>query len=288
MIPGKTEITLDAHAKINLFLEVGERRPDGYHDIASVMAEVAHLYDTVTVKAAEDISVTCSDNRIPTGMDNIACRAAAEFFRRTGISGGAAIHIEKRIPAAAGLAGGSTDGAAVLCALNEMYGGVMSQDELMAAGAAVGADVPFCIMGGVCAAYGIGEKLTPICPAIPGFIVVAIGAAEKMSTAEAYGKIDALGQRDVKPADGMISAVKSGDVSRIAGEMYNIFEAVTEHSSEIKSIMESCGGVTLMSGSGPAVFGLFADKASAVRAAGELRRSGFVCSAADAMEFSAV
>lgn len=277
MIPNIREITLKAHAKINLFLEVGEKRPDGYHNIASVMAEVPHLYDTVTVRAADDISVTCSDDRIPTGMDNIACRAAAEYFRCTGISGGAEIHIEKRIPAAAGLAGGSTDGAAVLRALNEMYG-ALSHDEIMAAGAAVGADVPFCIMGGVCEAYGIGEKLTPICSTIPGNIVVAIGAAEKMSTAEAYGKIDALGGRDVRSADNMIAAVKSGDVSRIAGEMYNIFEAVTDHSREIKEIMKKRGAAgTLMSGSGPSVFGLFKDDSSAKSAAEALRRQGYVC-----------
>lgn len=277
MIPHIREITLEAHAKINLFLEVGEKRPDGYHDIASIMAEVPGLYDTVTVRAAKDISVTCSDSRIPTGMDNIACRAAAEYFRRTGISGGAEIHIEKRIPAAAGLAGGSTDGAAVFLALNEMYG-ALSHDKIMAAGAAVGADVPFCIMGGVCAAYGIGEKLYPVCHAVPGNIVVAIGASEKMSTAEAYGKIDALGGRDVRSADNMIAAVKSGDVSRIAVEMYNIFEAVTDHSSEIKRIMESCGAAgTLMSGSGPAVFGMFEDDSSAKSAAEALRRQGYVC-----------
>ena len=278
MIPRIAEVTLEAYAKINLFLEVGEKRSDGYHDIASVMAEVPGLCDTVTVREAEDISVTCSRGDIPTDMDNIACRAAAEFFRSTGIGGGAAIHIEKRIPAAAGLAGGSTDGAAVLRALNEMYGEVMGLDELMAAGAAVGADVPFCIMGGVAMARGIGEKLTQICAAIPGYTVVAIGAAEKMSTAEAYGKIDALGKRKVRCADGMISAVKSGDIDSIATEMYNIFEAVTDYSGEIKKIMESCGATgTLMSGSGPAVFGLFADKASANRAADELRRNGFVC-----------
>lgn len=277
MIPGTKKITLKAHAKINLFLEVGEKRPDGYHDIASVMAEVPALYDTVTVRASEDISVTCSDDRIPTGMDNIACRAAAEYFKRSGISGGAAIHIEKRIPAAAGLAGGSTDGAAVLRALNEMYG-ALDSDELMAAGAAVGADVPFCIIGGVCAAYGIGEKLYPVCEALKCHIVVAIGASEKMATAEAYGKIDALGKREVRSADSMIAAVKSWDVSRIAGEMYNIFEAVTEYSREIKEIMKKCGASgMLMSGSGPAVFGLFESENEAKIAAAKLRQSGYVC-----------
>ncbi|MBR6289901.1 MAG: 4-(cytidine 5'-diphospho)-2-C-methyl-D-erythritol kinase, partial [Clostridia bacterium] len=159
------KVSREAHAKINLFLSVGDRRPDGFHDILSVMHAVS-LSDTVTLeveKAPERTISLKSDGDVPDGPSNLAWRACEAFLRKTGIDGyRIAIRLEKRIPVAGGLAGGSTDAAATLVLLNGFFGDVLSPGELLDLGGSIGSDVPFCILGGTVLARGRGEKLTPV------------------------------------------------------------------------------------------------------------------------------
>ena len=153
-----------AYAKVNLTLAVGEKRPDGYHEVVSVMQRVS-LHDTLTAeRTASGISLTCSDPALPAGEENLAHRAATLFFRETGITGGAALALEKSIPSQAGLGGGSSDAASVLLALRRLYAPALSDTALEAMAAALGSDVPFCVRGGTCLAEGRGEILTDLPP----------------------------------------------------------------------------------------------------------------------------
>ncbi len=272
---------LTAYAKINLFLSVRGRRPDGYHDIESVMQTVS-LGDTVTVdaEAAEgsEIALTTTDPALPTGEGNIAYRAARAFLDEVHASARVRIHIEKNIPVAGGLAGGSTDGAAVLRGLNGIFGSPMGADELCRVGASIGADVPFCIVGGTAATYGIGEIVEPTAP-LPDCIVLIVRPHESVSTAEAYRKIDMLRGRDEKPMGDMLSALGGGRLDGVISSAYNVFEKVMPKDSEVfrvKDALCSCGArLAMMSGSGPSVFGIFGDEASADAAARALSALGY-------------
>ncbi len=265
-----------ANAKINLFLEVTAKRADGYHTLDSIMQAVS-LADDVTVTAEEGmgITVTCSDGNIPQGCDNIAYRAAAAYLAEYGITAKVRVHIDKRIPAAAGLGGGSADAAAVITALDEIFARASGTDELCAIVKNIGADVPFCIRGGIARARGIGELFTA-CPTMPDCAVVIAIGDERASTAGAYGRIDALPERQIRSADGIIAALASGGVSDVSAEMFNIFEAVTEYDGRIKDIMIEAGAVgTMMSGSGTSVFGIFEIAADAENAARALTDRGY-------------
>lgn len=282
-----------APAKINLFLDVTAKRADGYHDIRSIMQTV-DLCDTVTVESLDaatgeaEISLTCSDSALPCDEKNLAHKAATAFFGAVGMeSYSCRIHIDKVIPMEAGLAGGSSDAAAVLRLLNELYGSPLSQDELCKAGASVGADVPFCIVGGTCLCEGIGEMLTQLPPMPDSHIVVARGG-KGVSTPVAYRMVDERWDNNFSVSGGdfekISSALSVGDLCEIADGMYNIFEDVIlpghPVASRLKEIMVECGAIgAMMSGSGPSVFGLFLNKDDAevaVEKAGEISRS-FCC-----------
>ena len=184
------KIEINANAKINLFLEVGLRRADGYHDIESVMQAVT-LCDKVTVEAGDGVGrgIALECDGLPTDRGNIAYRAAELFCRAAGIEPHVKIHIEKRIPVAAGLAGGSTDGAAVLYALNAIYDGVLDGKKLHALAARLGADVPFCLDGGTALARGIGEQLSE-CPVLPDCHILIAKRSEGVLTPEAFRELD--------------------------------------------------------------------------------------------------
>ena len=292
-----------AYAKINLFLDVTGRRENGYHDIAGVMHTVS-LCDRVTLtvegmhrgeicslsgvsRGAGEITLTCTEPSLPTDRKNLAWRAAEEFFAATGFGAQKlSIHIEKHIPAAAGLAGGSTDAAAVLRGLNRMYGSPLSADGLTAAGVRIGADVPFCIVGGACITRGIGDDLTPIRALNHGALVVAC-AGEGISTPAAYGELDAkyggFAEGAYTPRteelSRMLSALVHGDVEGVASEGFNLFESVIlpQHPTAcgIKATMQAGGAqLALMSGSGPSVFGLFDSDDAAASVAAELTQAG--------------
>lgn len=267
-------VTVSAPAKINLMLDVTGKRPDGYHTLLTVMQSIS-LADTVyiTPNGSGRITVECDTDGVPCGSENIAYRAAQAFYsyaqkQCTGLH----IKIVKQIPLQAGLGGGSADCAAVLTGLNRLLGTGYSEDTLCEIGVSLGADVPFCIVGGTKICRGIGEIMSPASALEDCFIVIAKGA-DGISTKEAYRKIDSLSVRsaaDISLYDGTVRSVKS-----IGG---NIFEDVADCAdvSAVKEILLQHGAeYTAMSGSGSAVFGLFADKQSAEKCCKALKLDAF-------------
>ena len=217
-----------AYAKINLMLDIIRRRTDGYHDLFMIMQSVG-VADRVTVERepGRKLRLTASMDDIPLDDKNIAWKAAALFFKTTGLRRpGLHIHLEKHIPHAAGLAGGSADGAAVLVALNRLMGTDLSTEQLCAIGVQIGADVPFCIVGGTCLAQGIGEVLSPLKPMPPCHIVLA-KPDFGVNTGKAYGLFDTNGKTHNADQLGMLTAVQNRDLSAICGKLENVFEQLS-------------------------------------------------------------
>ncbi len=268
-------VIIDAAAKINLLLDIKGRLPNGYHSLYMVMQSVS-LYDRVTVEQTDTgiIELTCSREAIPCDSRNTAYRAAECFFEQTGIqNGGLRIHIDKKIPHEAGLAGGSADAAAVLRALDAIYAPGLRERDLCRIGVKIGADVPFCIAGGTMIAQGIGEVLTPL-EDMPACTIVLAKPAEGVSTAAAYARYDERGSCRGQDSKAMLAAIRGGDLYQIAQKLGNSFEQLidTPRRVEIKSILRSCGAIgSCMSGSGPTVFGLFDDEVRAEKAVRQLR-----------------
>lgn len=258
-------MTVQSPAKINLFLDITGKRNDGYHLINTVMQSVS-LYDDINVSIDQDgngISLSCSRDDIPCDSSNTAYKAAEKFFEHTDISvGGVNIKIKKRIPSGAGMAGGSTDAAAVLYCLNELTDAGLSKEELAGIGEEIGADVPFCVYGGTMSAGGIGTILSPL-PDMPDCCIVIVMPRFRISTREAYEKSDTVGYDEPESMDIITGAVCGGNISGIAGALYNKFEEVADigEIDEIKSLMKQSGALgALMTGSGSAVFGIFDDE----------------------------
>ena len=258
-----------AYAKVNLKLAVGEKRPDGYHEVVSVMQRVS-LHDTLTAEQTrEGITLTCSDPALPSGEENLAHRAASLFFRETGIAGGAALTLEKRIPSQAGLGGGSSDAASALLALRKLYAPALSDTELETMAAALGSDVPFFIRGGTQLATGRGEVLSPLPPLTDGWFVI-VKPTESFSTPAMYRRLDNLPPACTPPLPPL-----QGGLPALAAGLFNRFEAAIPAGSavwDIKARLAAYGALaSLLSGSGSAVFGLF-DTETAARAAVEALR----------------
>jgi len=243
-----------AYAKINLFLEILDKREDGYHNIDTVMHSIA-LHDDVSLSYSDKISVNCSTSA-PSGEKNIAYKAATKFFEYTNIDSGVDIRIDKRIPVCAGLGGGSADAAAVIRGLNIMYECGLTESEMHNIAAKIGADVPFCISGGCAIAGGIGEKIIKL-PTLSGITVLVCNNRHKISTAEAYGKIDAFKYLYISPAK-ITDAIKSNDMGLVFTSMHNRFEDVSDYCLNVKNVLIDSGAEgALLSGSGSSVFGLF-------------------------------
>lgn len=282
--------TEKAYAKINLHLEVMAKRPDGYHELDSVMQTVS-LADEVTVKMRNDgrgeMRLGCSLSYIPTDERNIAWKAAKAFLAAIGKEGDSLeIYIEKRIPVAAGLGGGSADGAAVLRALNLLYGYPLTTEALCALSTPLGADIPFCIVGGCRRTEGIGEIFTVV-KGLPEDVILVIAMGKIGSnTARAYGKLDAKADRACdRTAIPMIEALTQENAAKVAEKLFNRFEEVilpvNADASATRRIMRICGADgALMSGSGAAVFGIFDTEAKASSAISMLREKGFFAVAA--------
>lgn len=261
------QLKIRANAKINLTLDITGKRPDGYHTLSTVMQSVS-LHDHVTVsrsRPAGGIRITCDDPSVPCGERNLAYRSASAFFEASGAENpGILIAIEKRIPSQAGLAGGSADAAAVLYALNRMFGSPLAEESLLQAGASVGADVPFCLTGGTQLAEGIGTIFSPL-PAMMPCPIVIVKPPFSSSTAEAYHAADtaALCHPSARPA---AEALRSGSLSALAASLGNSFESVVAP-AEISALKRQfCANGAIgsgMSGSGTAVFGLFDSPAAA-------------------------
>ncbi|MBU5255494.1 4-(cytidine 5'-diphospho)-2-C-methyl-D-erythritol kinase [Tissierella praeacuta] len=256
------EIIINSYGKINLGLDVLYRRDDGYHEINTIMQQIS-LNDILTIKETKkDIEIECNKEEVPLDSTNLVYHAWKKMQKKTGINRGIKVNIYKRIPVAAGLAGGSANAAAVLKGLNELWGLRLSEKELMEIGVEIGADVPYCIMGGTAFAEGIGEKLTKV-RSFKDKNVLLINPGIGISTAEVYKNIRLNKQShiDIKK---IMSFIEEDDINSVAKSITNIMEEVviekTPIISEIKRDMLDYGALgSLMSGSGPTVFGLFED-----------------------------
>lgn len=280
---------LSANAKINLTLDILRKREDGYHDMRMVMQSVT-LADELTVTPAQGEEGAASSNLhfLPTGGKNLAQMAAAAFRAAAGLGGEVDVTIRKRIPVCAGLAGGSADAAAVLAAMNWLTGAGLSLEELARIGERVGSDVPFCVLGGAALAEGRGELLTPL-PSLPPCRIVICKPPFSISTPQLFSRVNV--RKIVRRPDtsGVVAALEAGDLTGVARRLYNVFEDVLEprrqaEINEIKAALIDCGALgASMSGSGPSVFGLFADEARAQDACGRLLknyRDVFLCAPA--------
>lgn len=277
-------VTVLAPAKINLTLDVTGRRDDGYHLIHTVMQSI-DLCDRITVKetGTGDITLDVSDERVPSDERNTAYRAAQAFFAETALPNpGIAIRVQKRIPMEAGLAGGSADAAGVLVALNILTDARLETDELCRIGGKIGADVPFCVLGGAANATGTGTILSPL-PSMPDCWLTVAKPDVGVSTAEAYRRIDAaeIERRPLNSA--MIDALCGGELAEVGRLLCNVFQEAVDLPEVAAIAHEMREQQTLgcaMTGSGSAVFGIFEEKAAAKRCADLLKRDGytvFVC-----------
>jgi 4-diphosphocytidyl-2-C-methyl-D-erythritol kinase len=270
------KIKVKAFAKINLMLDIVSTRTDGYHDLFMIMQSVG-VYDTVTVSKIKGnkITISCNIDDIPLDEKNIAYKAADAFFKANKIKNkGIHIDIVKRIPHAAGLAGGSADGAAVIVALNKIYNTNLSDDELCKIGVKIGADVPFCITGGTLLSQGIGDVLSKVKPLRRCYILLA-KPDFGVNTGFAYHQFDVCGKVHTPDKFGMLCAMQSRDLSQICSKMENVFEQFIEvpNRVDMKQIMRNNGAIGVcMSGSGPTIFGIFNDKSSAEKSANELKQ----------------
>ena len=258
---------MKAYAKINLGLDVIGKLENGYHEVKMVMQTVG-IYDELSFEKAESgITVTTDSGELPTNEDNLIYKAAKLMWETYGIQGGIRIHLKKNIPIAAGMAGGSTDAAATLKGINRLYDLDCSLKELMELGVKIGADVPYCVMGGTALAEGIGEKLTAL-PAAPECYLLVAKPDISVSTRYVYEHLDAEGTLEHPDIDGMVRAIEEGSMQGILNRLGNVLESVTIKAypviDTIKNRMKELGAVgSLMSGSGPTVFGVFLEESRA-------------------------
>lgn len=265
-------LELKAYGKINLGLDVVRKRADGYHEVRMIMQTV-NLHDRIVMERVQETGIRTETNLpyVPDGEGNLAYRAAKLLMEEFALPGGVEIKIRKHIPVAAGMAGGSTDAAAVLVGMNRLFGLGLSKKALMARGVKLGADVPYCILRGTALSEGIGEILTELPPA-PGCSIVLAKPQVSVSTKAVYGKLraDELKPEEHPDIDGMAEAIRKNDLDGIISRLGNVLELVTipDH-PEIGTIkrlmMENGAEGALMSGSGPTVFGIFKDPQAASR-----------------------
>ncbi len=268
---------IKAYAKINLSLDVVGKRDDGYHLLKMIMQSI-EIYDLLNIKKIEKgIFITCNKKYVPTDERNIAYKAAKMYMEEYNIRGGIYIDIKKNIPVAAGLAGGSTDAAAVLIAMRELYNTNASDKELIDIGLKLGADVPYCFVGGTALCEGIGEVITPLKP-LKYHILVLVKPSFGVSTKEVYTNLDISKIKRHPNTELLMDAIENEDLKLISENMKNVLENVTlrRHKSirQIKEIMINMGALgSMMSGSGPSVFGIFDDMLKAQRCFEILKKS---------------
>lgn len=254
---------LKAYAKINISLDVVGKKEDGYHLLRMIMQNI-DLYDLINInKARSGINVTSNRPYIPTDERNLGYKAAKLFMEKYNIQSGVDINIRKNIPVAAGLAGGSTDAAAVLKGMRSVYNIDVSDKELMELGLKIGADVPYCITGGTALCEGIGEKVTPL-KSFKDHIMIVVKPPFGVSTKEVYQSLDISKIYKHPDTEGLIKAVEDNDLRFVCNNMKNILENVTLRKhvvlKDIKNEMLKMGAVgAMMSGSGPTVFSFFDD-----------------------------
>ena len=271
------KVVRKAYGKINLGLDVVGRLDNGYHLVKMIMQMVG-IYDVLTFeKTPSGIVITTNNGELPTDENNLIYKAAKLMMDTYSIEGGVKIHLEKNIPIAAGMAGGSSDAAQTFHGMNLLYEIGADNEALCELGVKVGADVPYCIVGGTCLSEGIGEVLTPL-PSPPQAYVLIAKPEINVSTKEVYERIDTRGVESHPDIDGMVKALEEGSLRGITDRLGNVLATVTERMHpiiiEIREAMIECGARgSLMSGSGPTVFGIFTDKADVLNAAKVIEES---------------
>ena len=284
-----------ANGKINLYLDVVCRKENGFHDIKSIMQSVS-LCDRVIVSAARSgksgVSITCDSPYVPCDERNIAHKAAMKYMEKSGISAEVNIAIHKRIPVSGGMAGGSTDAAAVLMALNRLFGGALSGEKLLEAAAELGSDIPFCIKGKTFLCEGRGEILTPL-ECGKRLLLLIVPSSENVSTPWAYSRLDEVygdfsGRNTEQRYLRLTKALADGDVRGVADNIYNIFEDVILPERPIaaraRELMLENGALgAMMSGSGPTTFGIFENEEARAMAAQVLKDNGYHPKIAESM-----
>ena len=273
------KVVTKAYAKINLGLDVLRRRPDGYHDVKMVMQTV-DLYDVLSVSKKEEDTITIStkNEELPVNEDNLIYKAVKLMKDTYGITGGVHVDLVKNIPIAAGMAGGSTDAAAAMRAVNKLFDLNRPMKELEAHAVKIGADVPYCIQGGTVLSEGIGELLTDL-PDAPQCILLIAKPDISVSTKYVYENLNLPTLEKHPDIDAMVNAIKEGDVQRMLEPMDNVLASVTENKygiiKEIKQSMEKSGAIkAMMSGSGPTVFGIFETMVQAAGAYDAIKEKG--------------
>lgn len=284
-----------ANGKINLYLDVLSREESGFHTIKSIMQSVS-LSDraivSLTKDASTNIRITCDSPYVPCDERNIAHKAAMKYLEKSGISAEVNIALQKRIPVSGGMAGGSTDAAAVLTALNKLLSGALTQNELYSVAASLGSDVPFCLMGKTALCEGRGEILTPLENRAKLLLLIA-PSSESVSTPWAYSRLDEIfgdfsGRDNEARYTALATALASGDIHGIAANIYNIFEEAILPERPIakraKDIMLENGALNaMMSGSGPTTFGIFENEEARAAAAAVLKDNGYYPKSAESM-----
>lgn len=272
-------ISLKALAKINLGLDVVRQRDDGYHEVRMIMQTI-NLFDRLEIKKIKESAIKIHTNLffLPVNENNLVYKAAKLLIDEFGIQEGVSVGLTKKIPVAAGMAGGSTDAAAMLFGMNRLFGLGLSKKQLMERGVKIGADVPYCIMRGTALAEGIGDKLSPL-PEMVKCPVLIAKPQISVSTKFVYQNLK-LDDKTVHPdIDRLIEDIRNKDLKAVSDHMGNVLESVTIPNypviSQIKEQMMDSGAVgSMMSGSGPTVFGLFDDSRTAQLAFGKIKRSG--------------
>lgn len=257
------ELSYKAYAKVNLGLDVLRRREDGYHEVKMIM-QMVNLYDTITIEETSSdlgIVITADADFVPTNEDNLIYKAAKLLLDEFKIASGVKIDLKKRIPVAAGMAGGSTDAAATLIGVNELFNLGLSVNDLMIRGVKIGADVPYCVMGGTALSEGIGEILTPV-KGMPQCHILIAKPPINVSTKFVYENLHANELTWHPDIDGLVESINVSDIKGITSKMENVLETVTVKEypiiEEIKTFMKENGALnSIMSGSGPTVFGIF-------------------------------
>lgn len=273
------KISLKALAKINLGLDVVRRREDGYHEVRMIMQTI-HLFDRVNIEKTSEPGIRIKTNLsyLPVNENNLIYKAGRLLMDEFDITEGVSVDLDKRIPVAAGMAGGSTDAAAMLYGMNKMFGLGLSMQELKDRGVKIGADVPYCLMRGTALAEGIGEKLKSLPPMIKCPVLIAKPQIS-VSTKFVYENLKLDGKANHPDIDRLIKDIKAKDLQGVCDHMGNILETVTIPNYPIiaeikKNMIENGAAGAMMSGSGPTVFGLFDDAEKAKQAYKAMKKSG--------------
>lgn len=269
-------ITEKCSAKINIAIDVLGKYPNGYHEVRMIMTKVG-IFDVITISLKDEkgIGINGSDKNMPVDKSNLAWKAANEFFKAIKFEGGCDVYIEKHIPMGAGMAGGSSDAAGVINGLNKLFDSPLSLEERMKMGEKLGADVPFCVMGGCALAEGIGERLTPL-PELPKVYYLIAKPKQSISTKWVYEHLDYNDRPGNLDVDKIIFGINLGDLKKIQSSMGNMLEKpavqICPEVSVYKSEMLNLGAdIAMMSGSGSAVFGMFDDSELAIKAYNEFK-----------------